>query len=332
MKKQALDDQIEIYIPKDQTKGVQVKLAQETVWLSLDQMSQLFDRDKNVISKHLKSIFNSNELNKKSVVTKSATTASDGKIYQVDFYNLEVIISVGYRVNFTQAVAFRIWATEILKNYISNEKPLKESTTKLQSLKDFMDFIQKPYQKYKLSLDESKEILKTITDYSYTFDILDAYDHKNLTLQGVSSQKTASISYKEALQVISKVKAEFINKNQASKLFGEERSKGLLDSCLKTIYQTFEGKDLYPSIEEKAAHLLYLIVKNHPFIDGNKRIGAFLFILFLRLNQLLSSKEGQKGITDNTLIPLTLFIAESKPQDKDIIIRLIVNLINNRSK
>ena len=284
-------------------------------------MSQLFDRDKSVISKHLKSIFDSNELNKESVVTKNTTTASDGKIYQVDFYNLDVITSVGYRVNFTQGIAFQIWATEILKNYVSNEKQFK---------KDHSDFIQTSYQEYKLGLGESEEIFKVITDYSYTFATLDAYDQKNLILQTFSSEKGTSISYDKALEMISKLKADLIEKKRASDLFGQERSKGLLDICLKTIYQTFEGKDLYPSIEEKAAHLLYLIVKNHPFIDGNKRIGAFLFILFLRLNQL--SKEGQKGITENALISLTLLVAESKPQDKDIITRLIVNLINNRNK
>ena len=337
MKEEISNTQIVIY--KSRTKGVdiRVKLDQETVWLSLDQISQLFDRNKSVVSRHLKNIFDSNELDKKAVVAKNATTASDGKVYQVEFYNLDVIISVGYRVNSKQGVAFRIWATKTLKDYlikgyVLNEKRLKEGAAKLKDLKKTMSFMQRLLQERQLNLDESTGLLHIITAYSYALATLDAYDHNTLTIEGTSSKKGSPISYSKALDVISKLKKEIVRKKQASNLFGQERGKGLLESCLNTIYQTFGGKDLYPSLEEKAAHLLYFIVKNHPFTDGNKRIGAFFFIWFLNLNKLLYSKEGRKRIADNALISLTLLVAESKPQDKEIITHLIVNLINKKNK
>ena len=248
-----------------------------------------------------------------------------------------MIISVGYRVNSKQGVAFRIWATKALKDYlikgyILNEKRLKEGTAKLKDLKKTMTFMQRLLQERQLNLDESMGLLSIITDYSYALATLDAYDHNTLTIEGTSSKEGSPISYNKALDAIFKLKEELIRKKQASNLFGQEREKGLLESCLNTIYQTFGGKELYPSLEEKAAHLLYLIIKNHPFIDGNKRIGAFFFIWFLNLNKLLYSKEGKKRIANNALISLALLIAQSKPQDKEIITHLVVNLINKSNK
>ena len=337
MKEKASNTQIVIY--KSQTKGVdiRVKLDQETVWLSQKQMADLFDTERSVITKHINNIIKIRELQRNSVCAKFAHTAEDGKIYRTNYYSLDMIISVGYRVNSKQGVAFRTWATKTLKDYlikgyVLNEKRLKEGAVKLKDLKKTMGFMQRLLQERQLNLDESTGLLHIITAYSYALATLDAYDHNTLTIEGTSSKKGFPISYNKATGVISKLKKELIRKEQASNLFGQERGKGLLESCLNTIYQTFGGKYLYPSLEEKAAHLLYLIVKNHPFTDGNKRIGAFFFIWFLNLNKLLYSKEGRKRIADNALISLTLLIAESKPQDKEIITHLVVNLINKRNK
>ena len=330
---------IAIYMPKGRREGIEVKveLEKETLWLTLNQMAQLFKRDKGVISRHLKNIFDSNELDRKSVVAKNATTASDGKTYQVEHYNLDVIISVGYRVNSKQGVQFRIWATKtlkehLIKGYTLNEKRLKKREGQLKDLEKTFIFMKGLLQERRLNLDESSSLLHVITDYAYAIATLDAYDHKALKVEKVSLKKGQSFYYQKALEIISQLKKELIKKEQATELFGQERQIGQFESCLNSIYQTFGGKDLYPSLEEKAANLLYLIIKNHPFVDGNKRTGAFLFIWFMNINKLLYSEGGSKRMADNALISLTLLVAESKPQDKDIIINLIVNLINKRNK
>ncbi len=333
--------QIVIYTPKGRKKGIQVKLEpeKETIWLSLDQIAQLFNRDKGVVSRHLKNIYDSRELSKNSTVAKNATVQIEGgrKITRnIEYYNLDAILSVGYRVNSKQGVAFRIWATKTLKEYLVkgyalNEKRLKEREDTLKDLEKTMGFMKSLLQERKLSSDESSSLLHVITDYSYAIATLDAYDHKTLKIEKVSTKKGEVIDYEKALKVISQLKIELIKKKQATELFGKERQSGQFESSLNTIYQTFGGKDLYPSLEEKAANLLYLIIKNHPFIDGNKRSGAFLFIWFLEINKILYTKDGSKRIADNALISLALLVAESKSQDKDIVISLIVNLINKRN-
>ena len=333
--------QIVIYTPRGRKSGVQVQLEleKETLWLTLNQMAQLFNRSKPAISLHLKKIYDSKELSKKATVLKNKTVQIEGEreiARHIEYYNLDAILSVGYRVNSKQGVQFRIWATKTLKEhlvkgYTLNEKRLKERTDKLKDIEKTTEFMKRLLQEQSLSHDETTGLLHVITDYSYAIATLDAYDHKTLKIEKVSSKKGETIDYKNALQVIAQLKKELIKKKQATELFGKERQRGQFESSLNTIYQTFGGKDLYPSLEEKAANLLYLIIKNHPFVDGNKRTGAFLFIWFLNLNKILYSKDGSKRIADNTLISLTLLIAESKSPDKDIVVNLIVNLINKRN-
>ena len=329
-------------MPKGRREGIEVKVEpeKETLWLSLNQMAQLFKRDKGVISRHLKNIFDSRELDRKSTVAKNATVQREGGrevTRNVEYYNLDVIISVGYRVNSKQGVQFRIWATKtlkehLIKGYTLNEKRLKKREDRLKDLEKTMSFMKRLLQERRLNLDESSSLLHVITDYAYAIATLDAYDHKALKVEKVSLKKGQSLHYQKVLEIISQLKKELIKKEQATELFGQERQIGQFESCVNSIYQTFGGKDLYPSLEEKAANLLYLIIKNHPFVDGNKRTGAFLFIWFMNINKLLYSENGSKRIADNALISLTLLVAESKSQDKDIIINLIINLINKRNK
>lgn len=334
---QISNGQIVIYTPRAKTRGVEVKIQQDTVWLTQKQMAELFLTGRSTITRHINNTLKTKELRKSSVCAIFAHTAEDGKTYNVNYYNLDMIISVGYRVNSRQGVQFRIWATNLLreyliKGYLLNEKRLKERTDKLKDLQKTTALMKKLIQERRLSLDETSGLLHVITDYSYAITTLKAYDHKALKTEQITSKKGQSINYLKAANAISLLKKELIKKKQATSLFGKEREKNLLDSSLNAIYLTFDGKELYPSIEEKAANLLYFIVKNHPFIDGNKRIGAFIFIWFLSFNKLLYSKEGRKRIADNALISLTLLVAESKPKDKDIVINLIVNLINKRNK
>ncbi len=325
------DSNIEIYRLDNGKTEINVQLENETVWLSLSQMVDLFERDKSVISRHIKSIFKENELEKNSVVAKNATTAKDGKIYQVDFYNLDVIISVGYRIKSQRGTQFRIWANKILKDYLIkgyslNEKRLKQKTEQLNELQETIKILGNVLNRKLLSNDESTGLLKIISDYAYALDILDQYDYQKLKIKDTSGKEVYQLTYKEAINKIRIVKKACTNTN----LFGQEKDSSFRSS-LATIYQTFDGKDLYPSVEEKAANLLYFITKNHSFTDGNKRIAAFLFLYFLERNGILFNQVGDKRIADNTLVALTLMIAVSNPDEKDIMIKVIVNLINKNN-
>lgn len=321
--------EIEIYKAKDGKAQIEVRFESETVWLSLNQLAQLFGRDKSVISRHVKRVFEDRELNRKSVVAKNATTAADGKTYEIEYYNLDVIISVGYRVKSKQGTQFRQWATQRLKDYLIkgyaiNEQRLKASQQQLTELKKSMTLLENVVKHKRLISDEAVGLLKVVTAYSRALDLLDQYDHQKLTIPKTKKATVKKLTYAEAIKQI-KI---WRDQQQAGKLFGNEKDQSF-HSSLQTIYQTFGGKDLYPSLPEKAANLLYFVVKNHSFTDGNKRIAAGLFLYFLDKNKQLYASNGSKIIADNTLVAITIMIAESNPNDKEMMIKLIVNLMSN---
>ena len=308
----------EIIIFKNQDVKLEVNMKDETVWLSLDQMAKLFCRDKSVVSRHIRNAINE-ELNN-SVVANFATTANDDKTYQVKYYNLDVIISVGYRVKSKNGVIFRKWATKVLKDYMIkgyavNQKRL-EYLEKTVMLIDIASRINTEIQG-----TEAQEIIKVINNYSKALRLLDDYDYKRLSKpRGTTNDK--KITYRECINIINKLRF-----NNISTLFALERKEGL-KSIINNLYQTFDGKELYPTIEEKAANFLYLITKNHVFIDGNKRIAATLFIYFLEYYNTLY-KENKQIIDNNTLVAITLLVAQSNPKEKDILIDLIMNFLND---
>lgn len=327
----AAKGEIVIYRTKDKKIRLEVKLEQEMVWLTQKQIAALFRTERSVITKHLHNIFKSKELEQKSVCAKIAHTARDGKVYQTAFYNLDVIISVGYRVNSSRATQFRIWATSILKchlidGYTINEKRLKEQTLKLQALQRAVALIGSMKERKQLEYSEAMGLLEVINDYNYALGLLDDYDYKRLKISQTSREERFVLSYESAIRAVNELKKKF----DGSGLFGRERDKSFRSS-VSSIYQTFDGKDLYPSVEEKAANLLYFIVKNHSFVDGNKRIAASIFLWFLEKNGILYKIDGSKRIADNALVALTLMIAESKPGERDIIVTLVVNLINRNN-
>lgn len=315
----------EIVIFNNQEVKLEVNMKDETVWLSLEQMSKLFGRDKSVISRHIKKALEE-ELNKEEVVAKFATTTKHGSIqgktqtHLVDYYNLDMIISVGYRVKSNNGIAFRKWANKIIKDYMIkgyavNQKRLEylEKTVKL------IDIATRVEDELKDS--DAKDVLKVINEYSKSLNLLDDYDHKTVEkIKGRNS--TEKITYKECMTIIDMLKFK-----ENSNLFALERNKGL-KAIIGNIYQTYDNQDVYPSIEEKAANFLYLIVKNHTFIDGNKRIAATLFIYFLYFYNILHLN-GKQIIDNNTLTALTLLIAESNPKEKEILIDLITNFLNS---
>ena len=301
-------------------------MKDETVWLSLEQMAKLFDRDKSVISRHIKNALEE-ELDNDMVVAKFATTTKHGAVegktqtHMVDYYNLDVIISVGYRVKSQNGIIFRKWANKIIKDYLLkgyaiNEKRLEylEKTIKLIDIAGRIDT--------ELSGQDAKEIIKVINNYSNALNLLDDYDHKRITKpKGTKNDK--KITYEDCMNIISKLKF-----NSDSDLFALEWNEGL-KGIIGNIYQSFDGNDLYPTIQEKAANFLYLITKNHTFIDGNKRIAATLFIYFLEFYNILYTENGQV-IDNNTLVAMTILIAQSNPKEKDILIDLVMNFLNNK--
>ena len=324
------NNEIVIYTTPDGKETFEVNLKKDTVWLNLNQISELFNRDKSVISRHTKNIFDTEELNRKSVVAKFATTATDGKVYQVDYYNLDLIISVGYRVNSKRGTQFRIWATNVLKEhlikgYTINEKRMREDRAKLAEFQKTSRIMERLLQNKALDSTEATGLLKVILDYQKALHLLDEYDLQKLEIKKVTTQEIFRISYQKARQELNQLKAHY-----PSELFGLEKDQSFSGS-IGAIYQTFDKKDLYPSIEEKAAHLLYFVVKNHSFIDGNKRIAASLFLWFLNENNILYKEDGSKRLADNALVALTLLIAESKAEEKDTIVKVIVNLINQNN-
>ncbi len=319
--------------------SVQVKFDGDTVWLTLQQIAELFGRDKSVISRHLSAIFTDGELSEKASVAKNATVQMEGGRAverQIEYFNLDTVISVGYRVSSKKATQFRVWATShlrdfLVKGYAINEKRLKDAENlqvKLKDLEGAHKLMQTALESKRLAGYE-KELLKIISDYANTWFVLNAYDKDDLKIQDITKKSAKVLDHSSLQKSIQAFKNRLVAKKEAGDLFGKEVG-GKFQGVLGSIGQTFGGKDLYPSLEEKASHLLYFCIKDHPFADGNKRIGSLVFLLFLIENNFLMNKKGERKINDTALTALALLIAESKPSDKDAMVKLVVNLINKR--
>jgi len=308
---------------------IQVKLEKDTVWLNAHLIARLFDVGRPAIVKHINNIYKTKELDKKSTCSILEQVAADGKTRRMNLYNLDMIISVGYRVNSRRATQFRIWATKTLKDhlvkgYTINEKRLLQARNQLQELRGTISFLQEK-SKHELLTGQEQEILNLLANYSKTLTLLEQYDKEKLTLIKKTKGKFV-LEYKDARRVVQEIKKELITKKEAGDLFGQESGEKF-KAILGNIYQTFGKKELYPSLEEKAAHLLYFIIKDHPFVDGNKRIASFLFIYFLDKSDFLYRKNGEKKINDNALTALALLIAVTDPKEKDKLIKIITNLL-----
>jgi len=325
------NDQIIIYQTTDGTTSFEVKLENDTIWLTQAQMQDLFNQSKQNISLHINNVFKENELTKSATVKESLTVQKEGVRSvkrKLEFYSLDVIISVGYRVKSQRGTQFRIWANQVLKEYLLkgysiNKNQVQHQQQQFIDLKNTVSLLSNILENKSLNTDEATGLLKVVTDYAYALDILDKYDHQQLTIEGTTAKQLFTISYFAAKQAIYDLKDKF----GGSSLFGNEKDESF-KSSIATIYQTFDGVDLYPSVEEKAANLLYFVVKNHSFSDGNKRIAAYLFVWFLEKNNTLYKVDGSKRIADNALVALTLMIAESKSDEKETMVKVLVNLIN----
>ncbi len=326
-----MKDKNEIVIFQTGEKSIEISLEKETIWLSLNQIAELFYVKKAAISKHLKNIYQSGELIRETTVSKKETLQIEGnrKVKRnITYYNLDAIISVGYRVNSKKATMFRIWATTVLKKYlingyVINEKKITEN--KLKELDAAIKFIKNSINTPSLTSKEVKGLLEIIEKYTNTWKWIEEFDSGKIKLKTTGSERKR-IDYKTAKQAINKLKNYLIKKKEASYIFGEERDSGLFKSALNTICQTFEKKELYPSLEEKAANLLYLIIKNHPFVDGNKRIGALLFLMFLYEN--IGFDELIKRFNNNTLTAVCYLVATSGPSQKTQLVNLITQMIS----
>lgn len=296
---------------------VRVSAYENTVWLTLDQIASLFEKDKSTVSRHIKNIFSEGELDREAVVVNYATTASDGKTYQVDYYNLDLIISVGYRVKSKRGIAFRKWATSVLNDYLlkgyAENRRLLEAQGKTIELQTRMIA--------HLTETDEKELMDVINRYTEALDLLDDYDHQCL-VRPKGNKGYVQLSYEECKEIINSMKFGL-----SSDVFGTEKTKGALEGILGSVYQSVFGADVYPTVEEKAATLLYFLVKDHPFNDGCKRIGATLFLAFLQKNGLLFTPEEKMVISNGALVAITLMIAESRPEEKDIMVTLVMNLL-----
>lgn len=312
-----------LYRSKDGSIELDVQMEQESIWLSLKQLSALFERDKSVVSRHLRNIYKEGELEKKTTVARNATVQNEAGrqvTRNIDYYNLDAIISVGYRINSKRGTEFRIWATNVLKQhlvkgYTENEKRLKELKQTLKLPSDIS-------KRKALSGDEASILLQTVSEYAAALDLLDDYDHQRVRIGKVSRRKAKAVSYEETMNLIDAMRQKFGD----SAVFGNEKDESL-HSSLNAVMQSFDGKDVYPSVEEKAAHLLFFLVKNHSIVDGKKRIAAAVFLRFADKNKLIYDKEGHKRIADNALVAMTLMIAESHPSEKEVITSMLTNLI-----
>ena len=320
------EQQILIY-QNDGKAQIQVNLTKDSVWLNLQQIADLFERDKSVISRHLKNIFESDELCRNAVVAKNATTATDNKVYQVEYFNIDAIISVGYRVNSKKSTQIHIWSTQalkdhLLKGYSLNQQRFEQNAAELEQA---LVLVRKAICSQDINLQSSHGLVDIISRYAQTFLWLQRYD-EGLLEEPEGKQGGIVISPNQAMQVLNQLKKQLMDKGEATELFAKPRGDGLA-ALLGNLQQTAFGSEVYPTIESKAAHLLYFIVKNHPFTDGNKRSAAFLFVDFLYRNHQLFNNKGEPIINDTGLAALTLLVAESAPQQKDILIRLIMNLL-----
>ncbi len=330
-KKDFSKGEIVIYQTSKKEVELKVRLEKETVWLDAHQMAWVFDVNRPAIVKHINNIYKTGELDKKSTCSILEQVAADGKIRKMNLYNLDAIISVGYRVNSRRATQFRIWATNVLKQHILqgytiNQERLLETREKFKELQNTIAFLENKVGNKQLKGQE-REILDLLANYSKTLRLLEQYDKGKLSL--IKTEKGRFVlKYEDATPVIREIKTELIAKKEASGLFGQE-SEEKFKAILGNIQQTFGGKELYPSLEEKAAHLLYFIIKDHPFVDGNKRIGSFLFVYFLDRNDYLFRKTGERKVNDNALTTLALLIAVSDPKDKDVLIKIVTNLLSD---
>ena len=330
-----LNDKIVIYQTADGGTSIDVRLEDETVWLTQAQMALLFQKDRTVITRHINNVFKEGELNRDEVCANIAHTTPHGAIkgkFQIQetmYYSLDVIISVGYRVKSKRGTAFRIWARNILKDYLVKGYAVNERMHREQigELRQLVGMLGRTIQNQPLlSNDETNALFNVVMDYTYALDTLDNYDYQRLTVEDVTEEASFHATYENAMQTIRSLKERF----GGSSLFGNEKDDSF-KSSIGQIYQTFDGIELYPSTEEKAAMLLYLVTKNHSFSDGNKRIAATLFLWFLNNNHILYRADGSKRIADNTLVALTLMIAESRPEEKDMMVKVVVNLINKNN-
>ncbi len=324
-----LENQLVIFEDKD--KKIEVQLKEETIWLTLNQIAYLFDVQKAAVSKHIKNIFQSGELEPESTVSKMETVRVEGKREvkrKITYYNLDVIIAVGYRVNSKKATQFRIWATNVLKNYLINGYAINEkrmTQERLKELESTIKFIKENISTPSLTSKEARGLIEIIEKYALVWKWIEEYDTGKIDAK-ITRKERKRISYEEASEAIEQLREYLTKKGEVSDIFGVERDRGLFESALNTIYQTFDGEELYQSFEEKAANLLYLIIKNHPFVDGNKRIGALLFLKFLYEN--LSKVELFAKFDSNTLTALCYLVAASPPEQKEQLIKLIMNFIS----
>lgn len=326
------NNQIVIYQSEDGHTQVDVRLENETVWLTQTQMVELFQTTKQNVSLHVGNVFKEGELEEKSTVKEYLTVQKEGErkvSRKVKYYNLDVIISVGYRVKSKRGTAFRIWANNVLKQYLIKGYAVNERMRKEQigELRQLVGMLGRTIQNQPLlSNDETDALFKVVTDYTYALDTLDNYDYERLTINKTTKEEPFHATYDNAMEAIKGLREKF----GGSVLFGHEKDNSF-KSSIGQIYQTFGGEELYPSVEEKAAMLLYLVTKNHSFSDGNKRIAATLFLWFLNGNHILYHPDGSKRIADSTLVALTLMIAESRTEEKDVMVKVVVNLINKNN-
>lgn len=317
--------EILLYESEEGKMSLQVQLQNDTVWLTQAQLAKLFGKERSVISKHISNVFKEGELDENSNVQKMYNWHSDKP---TALYSLDTIISVGYRVKSTQGTKFRIWANRILKDYLikgfATQEKLKLS--QLENLKKTVALLANVVQNKELTAGEATGLIQVVTDYAYALDILDRYDHQAIGIESVSEQQLFTITYDEAIAAIQGLRSKFGDHS----FFGNEKDDSF-KSSINTIYQTFDGIELYPSVEEKAANLLYFITKNHSFTDGNKRIAALMFVWFLERNGILYKSDGSKRLADNALVALTLMIAESGSSEKEIMVRVVVSLINQKN-
>ena len=321
-----LNDKIIIYQTDDGQTSIDVKLENETVWLSANQMATLFDRDEKTIRKHVNNVFSEGELKKEN---NTHFLRVDGVKQPVAFYSLDVIISVGYRVKSQRGTQFRIWANRVLKEYLVKGYAINKSLTEQRytELKQLVTVLGRTVKAQEtLTSDDALNLVEVVSDYAYALDTLDRYDYQKLEVEQTTNEAKFHATYEGAMQAITELKEKF----GGSQWFAHEKDDSF-KSSIGQIYQTFGGQDLYPSVEEKAAMLLYLVTKNHSFSDGNKRIAATLFLWFMAGNGILYNPDGSKRIADNTLVALTLMIAESRTEEKDIMVKVVVNLINKNN-
>ncbi len=324
--------EVVLYEAPDGQIRLDVRLEQDTVWLTQAQMAELFGRERSVITKHIGGVFRERELEAKSVCANFAHTAEDGKTYQVDHYNLDVVISVGYRVKSKRGTQFRIWATRTLKDhllrgYTLNEKRLREKG--LGEIEQAVGLLARTLTQNALVTDEGRAVLEVVQQYTRAWKLLLEYDEGRLAETPVNPLKPAAdLSLDDARTVIARLRESLAGRGEATDLFGAERSDQL-HGILGAIEQTFGGEPLYPAVQARAAHLLYFVIKDHPFVDGNKRIGTLLFLEYLRRNGMLTRANGRPRLADNAMVALALLVAESEPAQKDLMIRLILNLLED---